>query len=105
MFSGDKLYDKPPKKRNQPEENPYTGLGAVSDQPVMFNRAFDMPEVNSHPIGVEDGGNSNDDSSSIYAEPEEVAVGTSGLLAVCLHVCFQLYRTLLGLGIVIRTLP
>ena len=88
MVTGDKRYDKPPKKRNRPEENPYTGLGAVSNIPVAFYKASGMPEVNNDPIGVENGGYSNGRNSSIYAELEEVAVRTSGLLAVCLHVCF-----------------
>ena len=94
MLSGDKLYDKPPKKMNRPEENPYTGLGAVSDQPVMFSRTCDTPEVN---LGVENGGYSNGRNSSIYAELEEVAVRTSGLLAVacmsvssCIGLCWRL---------------
>ena len=94
MLSGDKLYDKPPKKMNRPEENPYTGLGAVSDQPVMFSRTCDTPEVN---LGVENGGYSNGRNSSIYAELEEVVVRTSGLLAVacmsvssCIELCWGL---------------
>ena len=87
MLSGDKLYDKPPKKRNRPEENPYTGLGAVSNIPVVFYKAFGMPEVNNDPIGVENGAYSNDCNSSIYEELDEMAMEPSGLPAVCLHVC------------------
>ena len=92
LTSGDPLYDRPARKKNQSQEDPYSGLdlGTLRNQPVVMNEAFSMPDDNDGPNNIsstadENGGHGNNCDSSVYVELDEVAMRNSGLLNVCLY--------------------
>ena len=85
MLSGDPLYDKPRKRKNCPEENPYSRpVFSSGNQPVHCNETF-MPENNDdsdhiYSNIIEYGAYANIRQSSTPAVTDDVTVGGSGLL-------------------------